>query len=93
MYMNIIHHKIIHRIIPLTTLVLKYICNFQILRCVLFCHKYIPYVQIFSLFIEFLKKLIILSLKLIKYTFNFFFNPICDVHTLPKKIIAKILCL
>jgi hypothetical protein len=40
-----------------------------------------------SMFVEFFKKLIILSLKLIKYTLKK--KKKCDVHTLPTKLIAK----
>jgi hypothetical protein len=57
--------------IPPTTLVLKYICNFKTLLRVLFCNKYIPYIQVLQCSLEFFYiKFITLSLKLMKYTFD-----------------------
>ncbi len=57
--------------IPPTTLVLKYICNFKTLLQVLFCKKYISYIQVFQCSLEFFYiEFNNLSLKLMKYTFK-----------------------
>ncbi len=91
MYINIRHHEIFHPIIPPTIQVLKYMCNFSNFAMNIILLQIYFICSTSSMFVGFLK-----IIDCIKFKVNLFLNNNnlrCDVHTLLKKIIAKILYL
>jgi len=92
MYINIIHHKKFHPRNPITTLVLKYMCNFFKLYDNYYFVTNILHTFKFFIFVEFLKIIIRSSLKLIKYIYKKKkIQNVMSIHY--QKIIAKYLYL